>query len=120
MPVYLYECPSCNTQQDVVKTMSEIDRTEVCKCGQSLDSSARKINFLGSFLYEKVEDAEYNQGLGCVTYGRKHRAEIAKRKGLVEIGNDESPDQSYRRFEAQREQASNKRWNDLQREFDHV
>lgn len=120
MPVYLYVCPKCEASQDVVKPMAEIDRIETCKCGESLDRSARRINFLGDFLYEKVEEAEYNQGLGCVTYGRKHRAEIAKRRGLVEIGNDETPGQSWNRFEAQREQASKRKWDNLMREFDHV
>lgn len=41
----------------------------------------------------KIEDAEYNPGLGCVTKSKRHREEICKAKGLYEIGNDyKSPD----------------------------
>lgn len=40
-------------------------------------------------MHTKVEHAEYNPGLGCITKNSKHRAEIAKRKGLVEVGNED-------------------------------
>lgn len=41
-----------------------------------------------TFIGTKVEDAEYNPGLGCITKNKRHREEIAKRLGVVEIGND--------------------------------
>ena len=36
----------------------------------------------------RVEDAEFNPGLGCIIKNRKHRAEVAKQKGAIEVGNE--------------------------------
>lgn len=72
---------------DVIKRHTDIDNTETCpKC----DTIMKRLIAGGScFIGEKVEDAEYNPGLGCVTKNKKHRDEIAKSRGLYEVGNED-------------------------------
>jgi len=60
------------------------------------------------FMNEKVEDAEFNPGLGCITRNKKHRAEIAKSRGLEEIGN-ENPDKIEKALTKEREERLEKR-----------
>ena len=114
MPLYEYKCKECNKTFEVVKKMSDFSRVEICDCGFEAE---KMINFRGTLMNTKVEEAEYNIGLGCWTKSKRHRKEIAKRRGLVEIGNDEKPDDTYKRFETQREQKSQKKWDKLTEEL---
>jgi putative FmdB family regulatory protein len=88
MPFYPYECSGCSHRYEVTKSIREIDKDEECpRCKRGNDSSCRRIgrtHFYGA----KVEDAEWNPGLGCVTYGAKDRAEKARRRGVIEVGNE--------------------------------
>ncbi len=63
------------------------------------------------FSGEKVQDAEYNPGLGCITRNKYHRAEIAKAKGVEEIGN-EKPEVLHKHFDRVREQKRDASWAD--------
>jgi hypothetical protein len=84
---------------------------ELCeKCGESATRQfmPRHLYFTGT----KVEEAEYNPGLGCITKNKYHRAEIAKRKGLTEIGN-EPPERIHKHFEKVREEKREKAWEDV-------
>lgn len=116
MPIYLYKCQKCQNTFDVVKSMSDIDRQELCECGHTAE---RRINFRGELLGTAVEEAEYNPGLGCWTKNKRHRQEIAKRRGLVEIGNDEKPDDGYKRFQREREKKHALGWDKLTKEITH-
>lgn len=113
MPTYPYQCPSCGEKQDIVKSISAIDLIENCtKCTTEMTGEHRHI-VGGEFLYAGVEDAEYNHGLGCVTYGRKHRAQIARDRGLEEIGNSELPSKTWDRLESDREKRHQRGWDDM-------
>jgi hypothetical protein len=65
----------------------------------------------------KVENAEYNPGLGCIVRNSAHRKEIAKQKGLEEIGN-EKPETLHKHFDTARaekiekayDEVTNKQW----------
>lgn len=100
--IYEYSCTHCGECFDVIKVVADMDRAEYCKaCNQ-----IAKRQFVPSRLHlsgTKVEHAEYNPGLGCVTKSKRHRAEIAKQKGLVELGN-EKPDSIHKHFDGEREQ----------------
>lgn len=38
MPVYLYRCPTCSAQRDILKKLVELDRTENClRCGFAMN-----------------------------------------------------------------------------------
>ncbi len=66
--------------------MAEMSRPETCdKCTRV---ALRKISGKTMFIGEKVEDAYFNHGLGTVIRSRRHKDEVAKEKGLIEIGNE--------------------------------
>lgn len=108
---YEYYCPACKYIFDVFKSHKDMERNETCEsCGEFAE---RK--FIPSrvhFTKTSVEHAEYNPGLGCVTKGSKDRAEIAKRKGLIEVGN-ENPDKIEKEFAKDRESARERSWADV-------
>lgn len=84
---YPYKCPGCNKETDIIKSVKEIDNKEACSYCDTI--MTRLVVGGVGFTGEKVEDAEFNPGLGCVTKNKKHRAEIAKSMGLVEVGNED-------------------------------
>jgi len=49
----------------------------------------------------KVEHAEWNPGLGCITKSKRHREEIARQRGLIEVGS-ESPESIRQHYERER------------------
>lgn len=81
-----------------MKSVKEIDRVEDCpECKAPCPSECRYIartHFYGA----KVEDVQWNPGLGKFTRSAKHRAELAKRMDVIEIGN-EAADSMHRREE---------------------
>jgi len=84
---YPYECPTCHHDTDIIKSVDDIENVELCPiCDTIMD---RLIVGGSCFMGEKIEEAEYNPGLGCIVNNKKHRDEIAKRKGLIEIGNED-------------------------------
>lgn len=34
--IYEYECPGCSKTQDVIKSVKEFDRVELCECGRPM------------------------------------------------------------------------------------
>ena len=92
MPTYDYICPKCKTEFYEIRGIRDYcdDPGSTCtKCGHRCGSDDRdlsksKVTFSGT----AVQNAEYNPGLGCVVKNKAHREELAKRKGLVEVGND--------------------------------
>lgn len=113
MPTYPYKCPACGKPQDIIKKMADIDNLEDCiDCRTAMEPKHRLVTG-GDFLYAAVEDSEYNVGLGCVTHGRKHRAQLAKDRGMEEIGNSEDPRKTWDRLEKDREQKSKRGWDEI-------
>lgn len=35
MPTYLYQCPSCTTRRDIIKSLANLDRSEPCEACQT-------------------------------------------------------------------------------------
>jgi hypothetical protein len=86
--IYLYDCSKCQLEIEIIKSMKDASREEHCdSCGNLLERIYLPPHITGA----KVENAEFNHGLGCVTKNKYDRAEKAKRKGLIEVGN-ENPD----------------------------
>lgn len=107
MPTYDYDCEKCDKPYDVVRSITEYDKNgpidECPQCG----NIGNRVFSVTTFLGEKVESSEYNHGLGCVVKNKKHREEICKKKGLVEIGN-EKPSQVRKNTERERKEKSSK------------
>lgn len=111
---YEYSCTNatCLNRFDVIKSVKDMDVNEFCPiCAHGAE---RK--FVPSRVYfskTSVEHAEYNPGLGCVVKNRQHREELAKQRGLVEIGNDySSPEVIHKEMDTKREEIREARYDE--------
>lgn len=109
--IYEYHCAKCETAFDVIKSAKEMEAVEHCKqCG-----SVCARHFVPSRVYfngTKVEHAEYNPGLGTVVRNSSHRKELAKIKGVEEVGN-EPVESLHKYFEKAREDKVEKSWSEV-------
>jgi len=104
--IYEYACDQCVRQFEVVKPMSESSRMELCECGaEARRLYSARVEHLGA----KVKDQEYYHSLGQVVKSDRHRREIIKRYGLVEVGN-EKPARARHHMEKSRLERIKKRW----------
>jgi hypothetical protein len=83
--IYVYTCPTCKKNIDVVKGVAEIDREELCECGAVLERLISRTFFYGA---DDWHGDEYHPGLGCVVKSRKHANQIARARGLEELGTE--------------------------------
>lgn len=110
MPTYDYFCDKCELGFEVTKSITEYKTPEKCTaCGKE----ARRIfscnvHFTGT----KIEDAEFNVGLGKITKSKRHRDELAKSIGAIEIGN-EKPETIHAHFDQERETKRKKAWENI-------
>ena len=85
MPAYQYRCEKCESEIEIVKSIHDSARIEHCDvCQLALTRVFTPFHIMGA----AVQHAEYNPGLGVVTRNKEHRAEIADRRGLIELGNE--------------------------------
>lgn len=110
-PVYDYLCEKCNLEFEVTKSIHEYDGKD--RCVQCDNVATRifkycKFHFTGT----KIEDAEFNPGLGQITKSKAHRDELAKRMGVVEIGT-EKPEKIHSHFDSARETQKKKSWDEV-------
>ncbi len=84
---YPYYCVKCDSTTEVEKPLADIDRREECDCGQIM---ARCISEKISFKGEKVEDNQtyWHPSLGCEVRSESHAKQIAKNRGLIEVGTE--------------------------------
>lgn len=108
--IYPYRCLACANRFEVIKSVKDIDRGETCPGCKNVQTERYigRTHFYGA----AVEDAEFNPGLGMVVKNKKHRAEIAKRNGLIEVGN-EDPNRLYDTIEKDREKRIADSWNEV-------
>lgn len=82
--IYEYEC--CEVFE-VIKSLAEIDRPEKCvECGKPARRIISKSNFYGA---DDWDNAQFCPGLGQYVKSNKHRAKLAKDRGLEEVGNED-------------------------------
>jgi len=89
-----------------------MDVNETCpKCGEYAIRQfvPTKLHISGA----SVTHAEYNPGLGCVVKNKRHKEDLMKQKGVVEVGNDfGSGEKMNVHFDKGREEKFKKRWED--------
>lgn len=79
--------------------MTREEPCEKCRTVSQRQFVPRRIHFNKA----KVTHAEFNPGLGCVVKNDRHKADLLKQRGLVEIGNDfKSPDAIQQKFDTER------------------
>lgn len=88
-----FHCDDCKNSFEAVYRYSKPDEVHPCNRCQSsntllktheVDTSC-KIELMG---ISDWDSTEYNPGLGCITRNKKHREQIAKERGLYEVGNE--------------------------------
>lgn len=110
MPIYDYMCDECGLGFEVVESIKVYTGKATCTaCGKD----ARRVftcnvHFTGT----KIEDAEFNPGLGKITKSKRHRDELAKRMDVVEVGN-EKPETIHKHFDQDRETKRKKSWENV-------
>ncbi len=113
MPTYEYACPAGH-REDVIKSMAELDREEACTtCGQV---SARQL--VRTHIHGSAGDwnrQEFNPGLGCYTKSNKHARDIAKSRGMEEVGT-EKLGTIHKHFDTKREEIRAERWREVDRD----
>lgn len=112
IPTYPYRCEPCDTEYEIIKSIKEYDPKNPDPCPLCKRPGQRVFSCNVHFIGTKIEDAEYNPGLGQITKSKRHRDELAKRMGAIEIGN-ENPDKMHNYFEKQREEKRKRSYEDL-------
>jgi putative FmdB family regulatory protein len=109
MAIYDYDCAKCQTEYEVIKSIHAYNGKDPCPlCGNIGQRIIRPVVFYG----EKVQNAEYNIGLGKITKNKQHRDELAKRMNVTEIGN-EKPELIHKKFETDRAEKNKKSWDEV-------
>ena len=115
MPIYLYKCRECAADWDVAKSMAQLDRAEECpSCLAANGSSSRvmqSVNFTGAGDWNTQT---FHPALGTVVRNNAHARQIAKSRGLIEVGN-EAPEKIHSACEKQRADTRDERWKDADR-----
>jgi len=87
MPVYEYHCKICSMDFDLRRSISERDlpaKHFVCGKETSLRNVTAPLRTSSAWAtFEYGVNGHYDKGLGETIYSRKHRDEIAARKGVV-------------------------------------
>lgn len=109
MPTYEYDCEKCQLQYDIIKSIKVYDGKDQCPtCGNIGQRIFKPVLFYNT----GVQDAEFNIGLGKVTKNAKHREELAKKMGMIEIGN-EKPEVIHKKFDNDRSEKLKKSWDEV-------
>lgn len=111
MPIYDYFCEKCDLDFEIVESIKDHEFPSVKPCPQCTNPAAQKPSCKIHFTGTKIEDAEFNPGLGKITKSKRHREELAKQLGVVEIGN-EKPDTLHKHFDTSRTEKLKKAWDE--------
>lgn len=107
--IYEYECPQCKKTFEFIRAMADHRKQEMCKdCGSSLI----RIISRPTLSISKTDWPEYNPGLGEVVNNRRHRADLAKRRGLIEIGN-ENMNKIEKKLKREKAERKEREWNQI-------
>lgn len=98
VPTYDFNCSTCGDYEIFTSIKAYTGKEPCPSCGKSGD---RVFVRNGMFMGAGVECAEYNPGLGMVVKNKKHREEVCRQRGLVEIGN-EKPESLRKSVEKER------------------
>jgi predicted nucleic acid-binding Zn ribbon protein len=122
MPTYEFFCTPCGENFEEVQPMGahkrqalrdikRVERTAKCPTCKTV-SKDRLFSHQVYFVGARVESPEYNPALGQVVKNSKHRKDLAKEKGLIEIGN-EPVEKIHKKFDSDRAEKLKKAWEDV-------
>lgn len=104
-------CESCEQMVESQKFEFNSRIIQVCPdCEATIDLGGvpSKMQFIGA----GVQDAEFNPAFGCVVKNKQHRAELAKQKGMEEVGNEPVAN-IHKHFDTERARKLEKSWEDV-------
>lgn len=111
MPHYPYECPECDFDFEITKSVKEIDDPEHCPACNSI--AERYIAKTGGFIGASDWDtAHYNPAFGKVMKSNAEARKEAKRLGMEEVGN-EPVEKIHKKFDCDRKDKNDKLYDDL-------
>jgi putative FmdB family regulatory protein len=111
MPIYDWFCDKCELEAETVESIKTYTGDWTCtQCGNKGRRLYKHCKF--HFTGTKIEDAEFNPGLGRVTKSKRHREELSKQLGAIEIGN-ERPESIHKHFDSSREEKIKKSWDEV-------
>lgn len=106
MPSYDYNCEKCDTTATFVRSIHVGPKPEDCHvCGNPMN----RVFSLPLIIGAAVESAEYNPAFGKVVKNKRERDELAKRHGMIEVGN-EKPQTIHKEAERTQQENRNKKW----------
>jgi len=106
--IYPYHCLKCDHDFEVIKRVADIDNAEPCEACSG--ETERQIGGGQHFYGESDWDtAQWCPTMGCEIKSNAHRRQIAKDRGLTEVGN-EHPDKMDKHYEDQRSRAREEAW----------
>ncbi len=109
MAIYDYSCQKCDKDYEIIKSIKEYSGNDPCpSCGNIGQRIIKSVVFYG----EKVQNAEYNPGLGKIVKNKYHRSELTKQMNVIEIGN-EKPEVIHKKFDKDRSEKLKKSWEDV-------
>lgn len=82
--IYEYKCLACGDKQEIVKSVSECDTKELCRCGEDLI----RVFSSPQLMSIKPEDSYKSLALGKVVSSSKEERKLAKAMGYEEVGNE--------------------------------
>lgn len=83
---YPYHCPKCEYSLEIIKRLNQLDQTEPCmRCGTPME---RRVSPQIAFKDTGVQEAYYHPALGVVVKGDQHAKQLARERGLIEVGNE--------------------------------
>lgn len=84
--IYVYKCDGCNGEFEVIKPVADYERIESCPVSGTI--MTRAIAPQRIFLHNTaVQERAYNPAFGKALT-RNEAKEIAKQRGMIEVGNE--------------------------------
>jgi putative FmdB family regulatory protein len=81
MPLYSYECPTCDHVEEALRTVAERHADLMCpKC-----SAGMVKQFASPHL--DILEPYFDEGLGCDVHSASHRRKVMKQQGVIEAGD---------------------------------
>jgi len=113
MPTYAWKC-SNGHDWEVVTTIAQRDEPSICPECRFAGARGLTLPQIDKTAAADWNNASYNPGLGCWTKGTKHARQIAKSRGLIEVGN-EDPGKIHKENDKLREDNRANRWKEADR-----
>lgn len=112
--IYEYLCTPCNRTFDVVKSVKDFNREELCECGgvatRQFTPNVNALPRVSGLTYE----AQYNPAFGKVIKNKREERYEAEKRGMVQVGNDfGSGEKMQKHFDQVKQEKLDKAYDDI-------